>query len=265
MSSDAGVMCDVSWFPAASIALLLFETPAQSNTVLPDGIKFAVLLVTLFLIILVKMIERNYKLFQQATSLRAIVLEHSLNLELTETIASKHQSHRMDWYSMAVYYLFELALVVLAFAVLPASQDLAMTLAVIALAEGVFHFVIERLYFWRKRVIDWTIDKTKVYPEEEFCVTVTNISLSEKTRKLFKAGAIAWRLEHASGTSTFAFKSPIELELGKMAKFSWSFAFPPGAPKGIYYLRVFKGDASNELFGAEGESKVLRRNVELVP
>src|SRR5213076_1903848 len=54
--------------------------------------KYAVVLVTLLLLVLLRLVERQGQLVQEAAALRANILERALNLGLTEVISDKYHS-----------------------------------------------------------------------------------------------------------------------------------------------------------------------------
>src|SRR5712692_10472090 len=76
----------------AQSLLLPFVARLTDSTVLPDSVKFAVVSVTLILILTVKVIETGYQSFQQAASSRATIIERVLNLELTDVITKRFKA-----------------------------------------------------------------------------------------------------------------------------------------------------------------------------
>ena len=57
-----------------------------AGTVLPNSVKVAVLVINLLLIILLRLLDRNYQVFEDAANGRGLRSERSLNLGLTEIV-----------------------------------------------------------------------------------------------------------------------------------------------------------------------------------
>ena len=78
-------------FLTALLAAGAILTPAiveSTEAQVPNVVKFAVFSVTLLLIAALHLLDRNYRVFQEAAVTRALVLERRLNIELSEVITS---------------------------------------------------------------------------------------------------------------------------------------------------------------------------------
>jgi hypothetical protein len=101
---------------------LLIPSFYQTSS-LPPAIKLTVIVATLLLIVTVRLIEKNYELFQEAAATRAVVLERDLNLEITETISERSRSDHFARIVSWVYIVFAIvAGVVGYFIILPSYQ-----------------------------------------------------------------------------------------------------------------------------------------------
>ncbi len=70
---------------------------------LPPEVKLAVVSATVLLIVTMRIIEKNYELFQRAASARALVIERHLDLDLTEIISDKYKRGHILWLVTVAY------------------------------------------------------------------------------------------------------------------------------------------------------------------
>src|SRR3989442_3743868 len=83
---------------------------------LPNDIKFAVLLVSLSLLIILKIFDITYSDFLKAAVTRANIIEKELNLELTETISFVYRYKTiMKNLPSILYYGFQISVLVIAY------------------------------------------------------------------------------------------------------------------------------------------------------
>ena len=91
---------------AESILIPGPEAKAAGQAVIPDRIKLAVMLATLLLIMGMRLMDKHYRLFQEAAMVRAKIIERSLNLELSDAIAFRYNGEHFWRYINWLYYLF---------------------------------------------------------------------------------------------------------------------------------------------------------------
>ncbi|WP_277896909.1 hypothetical protein [Methanobacterium formicicum] len=92
--------------------------PLSDSTVLPDFVKAVVIGITILLILALAFFEKNYKVIQEAAVERALILEKTLNLELTESISYVFKNENAQKYKFYVYVLFVLGANLLAIAII---------------------------------------------------------------------------------------------------------------------------------------------------
>jgi hypothetical protein len=143
------------------------------------------------LILALHLIDKSYRVFQKATATRALVLERKLNIELSETIAERHRSERLEYYVSAIYILFVLSVVLLArFSinmqevglVVPLGLGL-LALLVIAICTGItFGFNLAYKYGYSE---DWTISPLECSTKGtiEFKVTLSNLGKPVRAKR----------------------------------------------------------------------------------
>jgi hypothetical protein len=153
--------------------------------VLPDIVKFCVLLVTLTFIMAIALIERNYQLFIKAINQRALVLERLLNIELSEVITLRYRVGRGRLFCDAVYLLFVSVIVLLGYATLmPDDPTLFVALcAVSAFAVVVIIWIMEWSDLaYHHGEVDWSLDRIQCGQGDSVAITLTNLSKSHRRR-----------------------------------------------------------------------------------
>ena len=145
-------------------------------------VKMTVIVITLVLIFTLRLTERNYELFQQASSVRAEAIERLLGLDLTGGISETFSMDRMGILVNVQYALLALGTGALGYAILQpilwpiriqsesAAIVIIATLLAILMIMGIRHIVPlkERAY--------WSFDRRTLYRGESLRVTLTNIS-----------------------------------------------------------------------------------------
>jgi hypothetical protein len=184
----------------ADSILLPGSVPALADKALSDPVKLAVLVVTLFLIVALQFVDRNYQVFQEAAASRARVLERILNLELTEVISQRYGFDHVHRYVTAVYVAFDIGVGILGSAVF--YEDKADVRILVAFELAVALALIAILYLRRFRLglphgaVDWTLDRLRSEAGEEVGITVTNLG-KEDIR--FQKGIVLCEIEDEDG------------------------------------------------------------------
>lgn len=88
-----------------------------SGTLIPLSVKIAVLWVAAFLPLVLRVLDRNYQSFQSTIGKRARVLERSLGMALELSIIDRYVKLRMWRFILAVYYGFEVMVLLLGLAI----------------------------------------------------------------------------------------------------------------------------------------------------
>ncbi len=185
---------------------------SSSTTPLPTPIKLMVIMVTLCLIVALRLIERNYDLFERAAVTRGLVIERRLNLELTEIISDRARSDHFSWYVTAAYAFFAItAGTVGYFVVIPTFQisilvpslamlrtrvlflSVAITIAILYLIGKIRLTFSHSIIHGQKSVpVDWTIYPLECKEDEWVTITVTN--LDDKECITFVPGEFLWKI-----------------------------------------------------------------------
>jgi hypothetical protein len=88
-----------------------------NGTVIPATVKVVVLLMAAFLILILRVLDRNYQLSQRAIGDRARKLEVELGMSLEKEYLDKYVKEKMWEYTLALYYGFEVVILLLGLAV----------------------------------------------------------------------------------------------------------------------------------------------------
>jgi hypothetical protein len=151
---------------------LLITGPAAA---VADTVKLAVMLGTLVLIVALRLVERYYKVFQEAASIRARIIETRLNLELTDVIADRYRFRRgfsQENFVDATYLGFAIVVLVLGYSILP--RYLANILPIVALiALSAVRYAIVLSYPYGRE--DWTLDRLECKKGQKIRITLTNL------------------------------------------------------------------------------------------
>src|SRR5437867_6427418 len=105
--------------------LLPWIPPSGSGgaTGIPDGAKFAVLIATALLIIVLRWFDGNYQGYLYGAAMRSKVIERLVNLELTNQMSLRYEVDRL-WVAIIILYIgFEAAIIGFAVALLGNHYD----------------------------------------------------------------------------------------------------------------------------------------------
>lgn len=234
----------------ADSILLPGSMPALAGKAVPDPVKFAVLVVTLVLVVALQLMDRNYQVFQQAAASRARVLERTMNLELTDVISIRYAFGHVRWYVKGLYSAFIVGIVILASAIAYVDHPdmviltlfttaVLMTLLITLLTE---RFDLHLPYGdW-----DWTIDNLRCQVGDKVGITLTNL-IGKEIR--FKQSQILWEIKDEDGKPVKGKREQLTAELTIPAFDSHTWLLnTKGVTPGIY--RVWR------LVSEKGEEKL---------
>ena len=95
-------------------SFLLPSIPSSASTpILTPAIKLAVIGATLVLIVALQIMDRNYQVLEQAAAKRALVIENTLNMELTGVITLRFNQAKTSIFYLIIYFLFILGVAIL--------------------------------------------------------------------------------------------------------------------------------------------------------
>jgi hypothetical protein len=182
------------------------STTTETSTPIPGIFNLGVFVVTLMLIVALHLLDKNYRVFQQAAYTRATVLERKLNLELSETIAVRHRSDNIDNNVLFVYMLFVFGVFVLGFFVCYPEWNLIIGLissTVIAVGVIIYQNIKLRLQFRNTKMKeDWTVSPIECTQDEEIKIILNNFNKDSKGYDkpiIFSGGHPIWEIKNGLG------------------------------------------------------------------
>jgi hypothetical protein len=210
-----------------------------ATAVLPSTIKLTVITATLLLIVTVRLIEKNYQLFQEAAATRAVVIERNLNFELTETISDRSKSDKFSSYVTGVYLLFAIVAGIVGFFVILPNYQISQMLNLIpqllrtrllvlmVLITIVILFLIDRVplgfshYLQKDIPVDWTLDKVNFMRGEFVGITLTNCSDKSKDKIRFKRNKLVWEIMREDSTSIHKQYGSDRIVIPRQGSYTW--------------------------------------------
>lgn len=216
---------------------------AAGTAAIPDTIKLAVIIATLLLIVGVRVIDKFYRLFQQAAAIRAKIIERAINFELTEVIADRLGAQRFWRYVNLLYYLFAITTGMLgAFILFPnlpavAAAIIATGVILVAIMQIERGFQLRRKRYERYPFNDdWTIDRLEIKRGGNAKITLTNLGEESIT---FMAGAVVWGIVAEQNQEVvYQRKARTAVSILKNDNYSWLWS-TEGVKTGIYGVVPF--------------------------
>jgi len=195
---------------------------------IPSSVKLVIFIITLGLIVGLRVLDTNYTLFQQATSMRARILEKRLNLDITQTI-SRLFFLQTWWVYIQWLYLAFVALTTLLGLVVLYPNGLDMLVMVVA---GVVSAVIVRGIHGKKlnSIEDWTLDRKVISGKAPLRITLTN--LVGGPIKLPKGEAV-WKIVSYSGELQAEFVPEDDIVIDSRDGYDWLWDHQ-GSKAGLY-------------------------------
>lgn len=169
---------------AQSILIPASSSSTSNAVVAQPVVKLAVFGVTLVLIIALQVIDRNYLVLQQAAATRALVLERTLNLELTEVISLRYSLGHVRRNVGVIYGLFVVGVAILGSVALSSDSRLIAVLLLFAVVAGFFIYKAEQLSY-PYGIGDWSVNRLECSPGDEVEITLTNICQAEDNLRMY--------------------------------------------------------------------------------
>lgn len=184
------------------VPTIVSKSGVEGGTVLPNSVKVAVLVVNFLLIILLRLLDRNYEVFQDAAATRALVLEKKLNLELTEIISVRYNGSHVRSYITGLYAAFVLGVYGIGWVVLSPdwlSIEILTAFFVVSIFFVAFVFGQQVRVLYPCGRIDWSISRLDCRVGDEIEITLTN--LFERPIS-FQPGCVMWDLRKQNSTKS---------------------------------------------------------------
>jgi hypothetical protein len=185
---------------------ILGPTVIKQGEALVDNanvLKFAVLAVTLLLIAALHLLDRNYRLFQQAADTRAVVLERRLNLELSEVITARYRIGKITTFVFVVYLFFIFGVLLLGGFVLQPDWGYVGGLALFAIITAIIPPLLLKISYSNKNLPeDWSVSPLESTFDDLFRITLTNMK-QNLDPIIFREGDEMWRINDEDGQEIF--------------------------------------------------------------
>jgi hypothetical protein len=193
-------------FLTALLAAGAILTPAiteSTDAEIPNFIKFAVFAVTLLLIAALHLLDRNYRVFQDAAVTRALILERKLNIELSEVITTRYRIDRVGFLVFFVYLFFIIGVLLLGGFVLQPDWGYFVGLLIFAAVTAALPYYALRISYANKNLLeDWSISPLESTGDEPLRITLTNMSRDDRSIP-FEQGTLIWRINDEDGQEIF--------------------------------------------------------------
>lgn len=179
--------------------------PKTGEVGMSDQVKLAVFSITLLLVAALYLLDKNYRIFQDAANTRAIVLERKLNLELSETIAYRFKADGISRRILVIYSLFIFGVLALGCFVLYPSWIFIAVLVVLALAAFIYiQWQHRQSLCYRYGYEDWTVSPLECKAKDA-TIRITLNNLTKKSQVIKSEPA---DLKKATDLKGFPFSVP---------------------------------------------------------
>jgi len=205
------------------------------SSVIPASVKAAILMATLGLIVALKMLETHYRLFQNAASIRARVLENRLNIDITNDLSFFYDLQEWWAYVQALYYGFVGLVMLLGVAILWGDRPLLGFTLIAGLLACFLLWLINR----RKptSVYDWSVDKKILNAKDSVRITFTNLDGNDHEPARY---GLSWGVGRLSDNGTVqpvpgaGSQADVQLKYFGSHDFLWQANVDPG----LYRIRT---------------------------
>jgi hypothetical protein len=231
-------------------------TTSPGTSMIQPSVKLAVILATLILIFALRLLDRNYVLYQEAAIKRAEVIEKSLNLGLTETMDDVYHHDHLWLPINLIYGLFAGATCLLGWFLL-AGTDWATTSIIAATVLTVFGIgVIQRIRIEHR--LYYSFDKLKITKGDSLIITVTNLG----KRRVIPKASFKWYMQPQDGQPLPDQENPVDLvlEADEPHYLKWDTA-PSTVSTGFYRFVVRENKKSRPPIKGE----TVRRIIQVLP
>ena len=210
----------------------------QKMTSIDAGAKFGLIVVTMALIITLRLLDQDYQKLQGAASIRARILERSLNFELTDTITDRYKRDNLYHFNFAIYCGFILIAIIIGLIILPADMYGYLYIA------GIISYLclIGIDVFLRVNVIhkgttfkeDWTIDRVSCNVGEKVRITITN--MDDKKDLVFAKDELLFTFRDEENKYTGEQIADNEITIPPEGNYSWLWDTSDILPDKIYRI-----------------------------
>jgi len=219
-----------------------------NGTTIPGPVRLVVFIVTLGLIVTLRLLDRDYVLFEKAASLRGVILERRLNLSITNTISVFYDREAWWGYVLAVYLSFVGLTTALGYYALSQATPKDPIDAGIMLGAGIVAAVLILITqvldlskggTWSKdkyTLVDWDVDKKTISAGTPIRITITNLS-RKKVLKLTQNSPSLWSIRSKTGEEIGTSSLQKEIALGYLDSHDWLWQ-SKGVSPGLYDLTV---------------------------
>lgn len=212
----------------------------------PALFNLGVFIVTLLLIVAIHLFDKNYRVFQEAAYIRAVVIERKLNMELTDAIAARHRRGRIALNIFFVYSLFILGVAVIGCVILNPQWNLIFWLigcSCLAWVVIICQSVALRIKFNNDENLDWTVSPLECYSDDTIRITlnifeksknpftqffrsIVETILGEKEseeipRIIFPGKTVMWEINDKDGNKQYDFTVPDKTPLTVYKNYVW--------------------------------------------
>ena len=226
------------------------NAPSTTNTtLLPPYIKSAVIGATLVLIVALQIMDRNYQVLQEASAKRALVLENTLNLNLTGVITLRFHQSRVNFYCLIIYILFIVGVGILGWSALTPFLLPQIIGEVFCGVAAVAVVVIHESYKLElpRGPGDWTISGLSFSPGDQIGITLFSLCPAvigqEYEERLegsirFPPGQMMWEIRNEEDGKRLNYDSYKKasdkgFHLVSGDSHLWLYTFPPDTPEGV--------------------------------
>ena len=218
-------------FITGLLATTGFLTRTGSETFTPV-VKLGVLFTTLALIVVLSFLDQQYRLLQRSATIRARILEHALNMDLTSAMAFYRQRNRFASNIFLVYFGLALSALTLGMFVIATPPVLLAGLlggfgvsALLILLSGLSTL---------GAAVDWSVDAKVVTVGTPVRLSFTNLlSTVGGSSILFSIG---WEVTGESSSGTTTAKGSFEPSLPYFRSFDWIWT-TRGCKPGLYAIK----------------------------
>ena len=160
------------------VALLAADGLLSQGSDFPLPVKATIIIATYGLIVAVRLLDKHYRQFQAAASLRAKMLENRLNLDLTTDISIYYNLGSWWNYVQVLYYALVFLAGLVGVAVLWPSPTLVIAVFEAGLLSGILIWAIDLEQI--NPLADWSVDRFVLKEGDPLRITFTDLDPSDK-------------------------------------------------------------------------------------
>jgi len=211
-------------------------------SIVPAVVKMAILVATMGLIVSLKLLDTNYRMFEKAASMRGRILENRLNLDITNDISFLYGFGDLWLYVQLLYYGLVTVTVILGLAILWGNALCIIWLLVGALVAYVTISLLDHVKPEPWQLEDWSVDNKIVSKGTPVRITYTNLNPGDG----YYPGTfrLSWNVKDKSAMTEKAVKPtpppppPSEVQLRYFESQDWLWETEKVSP-GLYELEMF--------------------------